>query len=62
MGAGSCRGRSHSRVARSVIAPAADQVIELDSAGALYAYLNGQGALRAFVQGTDDVGHGALAN
>ena len=28
----------------------------------LYTYLNGQGALRARVQGTDDVSHAALAN
>ncbi len=36
--------------------------IMLDSASALYAYLNGQAALRAYVQGQDDSGHAALAN
>jgi hypothetical protein len=35
----------------------------LDTAGSLYASLNGAGALRAYVQGQDDVGHGqGLAN
>jgi len=28
----------------------------------LYAYLNGQGALRAWVLGTDDVSHAAISN
>jgi hypothetical protein len=36
--------------------------IILDSASALYAALNGAGALRAWVQGQDDIGHAALAN
>ena len=36
--------------------------IVLDSASPLYVYLNGQGVLRAWVQGADDVGHAALSN
>jgi hypothetical protein len=36
--------------------------IVLDSAGPLYAALNGAGALRAYVQGTDDVSHAAISN
>ena len=36
--------------------------IVLDSASPIYTYLNGQGALRPYVQGTDDVSHAALAN
>jgi hypothetical protein len=39
----------------------AGTAIILDPAGALYAAI-GAGNLRAWVQGTDDVGHGALAN
>jgi hypothetical protein len=41
------------------------QVILLDSAGgtsSLYAYLNAAGVLRAYVPGSDDAGHAALAN
>jgi hypothetical protein len=34
----------------------------LDTAGSLYAALNGAGALRAFVDGQDSVGHAALSN
>jgi len=34
----------------------------LDTAGSLYAALNGAGALRAFVPGQDDVNHAALGN
>jgi hypothetical protein len=34
----------------------------LDSAGPLYAVLNGASVLRAFVDGQDDVGHAALSN
>jgi hypothetical protein len=34
----------------------------LDSASPLYTYLNGQGAVRAYVQGTDDVSHAAISN
>jgi hypothetical protein len=34
----------------------------LDPASPLCTYLNGQGALRPYVQGTDDVGHAALGN
>jgi hypothetical protein len=30
--------------------------------GPLTSYLNGQGALRAWVQGQDDTGHAALGN
>lgn len=40
----------------------AGTVIVLDTASALYSALNGQGVLRAYVQGTDDVGHAALSN
>jgi hypothetical protein len=36
--------------------------IVLDPAGALYMYLNGQGILRAYVQGQDHAGHAALSN
>jgi hypothetical protein len=36
--------------------------IVLDSASPLYTYLNGQGALRLYVQGTDDVSHAAISN
>lgn len=36
--------------------------IVLDTGLALYAALNGAGVLRAYVPGTDDVGHAALAN
>ena len=36
--------------------------IMLDSAFPLYTYLNGQGALRPYVQGTDDVSHAAISN
>jgi hypothetical protein len=36
--------------------------IVLDSASPLYSYLNGQGVLRPYVQGQDDVSHAALAN
>ena len=32
------------------------------STPALYAYLNGQGGVRAYVQGTDDVSHAAISN
>jgi hypothetical protein len=38
------------------------QVIMLDNASPLYSYLNGQGAVRAYVQGTDDVSHAAISN
>jgi hypothetical protein len=34
----------------------------LDTAGSLYASLNGAGALRAYVPGTDDRGPAALSN
>jgi hypothetical protein len=34
----------------------------LDSASPLYTYLNGQGGVRAYVQGTDDVSHAAISN
>jgi hypothetical protein len=33
-----------------------------DTASPLYTYLNGQGALRPYVQGTDDVSHAAISN
>ena len=36
--------------------------IVLDNASPLYSYLNGQGAVRAYVQGTDDVSHAAISN
>lgn len=36
--------------------------IVLDNANPLYSYLNGQGAVRAYVQGTDDVSHAAISN
>lgn len=36
--------------------------IVLDSAGPLYAILNGASVLRAFVDGQDNVGHAALSN
>ena len=36
--------------------------IVLDSAGPLYAALNGAGALRAYVQGTDDLSRAAISN
>ena len=36
--------------------------IMLDPAGPLYTYLNGQGALRPYVQSTDDVSHAAISN
>jgi hypothetical protein len=36
--------------------------IVLDSAGALYAWLNGQGVLRVYQQGADDVSHAAISN
>ena len=36
--------------------------IVLDNASPLYSYLNGQGAMRAYVQGTDDVSHAAISN
>jgi len=36
--------------------------IVLDSASPLYTYLNGQGGVRAYVQGTDDVSHAAISN
>jgi hypothetical protein len=34
----------------------------LDTASSLYAALNGAGALRPFVDGTDTVSHAALSN
>jgi hypothetical protein len=34
----------------------------LDSASPLYTYLNEQGALRPYQQGTDDVSHAAISN
>jgi hypothetical protein len=37
-------------------------VIYLDPAGPLYGYLNGAGALRPYVQGSDDVSHAAISN
>lgn len=37
------------------------QVIMLDPAGPVYAAI-GAGNLRAYVQGTDDVGHAAISN
>jgi hypothetical protein len=37
----------------------ADTPIVLDPASPLYSYLNGQGALWPYVQGTDDVSHAA---
>jgi hypothetical protein len=40
----------------------AGQAIVLDTAGSLYASLNGAGALRAYQQGTDDVSHAAIGN
>jgi hypothetical protein len=40
----------------------AGTAIVLDSASPLYTYLNGQGVLRAYVQGQDDRGGAALAN
>lgn len=40
----------------------AGTAIVLDNAGAVYAALNGAGALRAYVQGQDDVGHAAISN
>jgi hypothetical protein len=36
--------------------------IVLHRASPLYSYLNGQGALRAYVQGTDDASHAAISN
>ena len=36
--------------------------IVLDSASPLYSYLNGQGVLRPYQQGTDDVSHAAISN
>jgi hypothetical protein len=39
----------------------AGTAIMLDPAGPLYAAI-GSGNLRAYIQGTDDVGHAALAN
>lgn len=33
-----------------------------DSASPLYTYLNGQGVLRPYQQGIDDVGHAAISN
>jgi hypothetical protein len=36
--------------------------IVLDSASPLYTYLNGQGGVRAYVRGTDDVSHAAISN
>jgi hypothetical protein len=36
--------------------------IVLDSGCPLYSYLNGQGALRPYQQGTDDVSHAAISN
>ena len=36
--------------------------IMLDSASPLYTYLNGQGVLRPYVQGTDDVSHAAISD
>ena len=36
--------------------------IVLDSASPLCTYLNGQGALRAYVQGIDDVRHAAISD
>jgi hypothetical protein len=36
--------------------------IVLDSASPLYTYLNGQGVLRPYVQGSDDVSHAAISN
>ena len=36
--------------------------IVLDSASPLYGYLDGQGALRAYQQGTDDVSYAAISN
>ena len=36
--------------------------IVLESASSLYAALNGAGALRPYVQGTDDVSHAAISN
>ena len=40
----------------------AGTTIVLDNGSALYAALNTAGALRAYVQGQDDVGHAALSN
>jgi hypothetical protein len=42
------------------VEPGSDLV--LDSASPLYTFLNGQGALRAYVQGTDDVSRAAISN
>ena len=36
--------------------------IVLHSASPLYTYLNGQGVLRPYVQGTDDVSHAAISD
>ena len=36
--------------------------IVLDTASALYASLNGAGALRPYLQGTDDVSYAAIGN
>ena len=38
------------------------QVIMVDNASPLHSYLNGQGAERACMQGTDDVSHAAISN
>lgn len=40
----------------------AGTLIVLDSASPLYTYLNGQGALLPYQQGTDDVSHAAISN
>jgi hypothetical protein len=44
------------------VALQAGTAIVLDSASPLYTYLNGQGALRPYQHGTDDVSHAAISN
>ena len=39
-----------------------DAPIILTQAALLYSYLNGQGVLRPYQQGTDDVSHAAISN
>ena len=41
---------------------ALETAIVLESASSLYAALNGAGALRPYVQGTDDVSHASISN
>jgi hypothetical protein len=59
--AGNIRGTSVHDPARSTRLATEGTAVVLDPAGPLFAAI-GAGNLRAYVQGTDDVGHAALAS